>query len=106
MARKRKQAAGTRAGAPRRQQTLLEPSASGEVRSAAPFAVTTDGAVFINVSELGQVDPKRLTDRAIFVGAELTGPERRRVRARLKDVSDELCARLVGALRPRRKPVG
>ena len=104
MARTRKQAAGTRAGASRSHHRALDSSASTLVRSAASFAVTTDGAVFINVGELWRLDPATLAGRTLFVGAELTGPERRRVRERLKDASDELCARVAGALSPRRAP--
>ena len=99
----RNQPAGTRAGASQPQQASLDPSTLPQARSAAPFAVTTDGAVFINIGELGQVDPEKLAGRTLFVGAELTSPERRGVRERLKDAGDELCAKVAGALRPRRK---
>ena len=105
MARKRKQAAGTRAGASQPQQASLDPNALPQARSAAPFAVTTDGTVFINIGELGQIDPEKLAGRTLFVGAALTSPERRGIRERLKDASDELCAKVAGALRPRRKPI-
>ena len=67
-------------------------------RSAAPFAVTSDGVVLINVDALEALDGAVLSGRALFIGAELKGREKTLARQRLHDVADEVYAKLVGSL--------
>jgi hypothetical protein len=66
------------------------------------LAVTLDGTIFINTDVLPGLGITELKDRKLFVGAELKKPERRILRSHVDEASSELCARILGALAPRR----
>jgi hypothetical protein len=72
----------------------------------APFAVTSDGTVLVNVGEFDGVetveDAVTLTKGAqVFIGVPLTGTEVRRLLEQLGHGHREAAAHLIGA-RPRR----
>jgi hypothetical protein len=69
-------------------------------RSQAPFAVTSDGTLLLNVDALDPLDAAALEadDRTLFVGAELRGQEASLARATLDDAGHDLRSRIVGAL--------
>jgi hypothetical protein len=73
----------------------------------APFAVTSDGAVFVNVGEFDGVETvenavivaKRKGSR-VFIGIELTKAEVRRLLAQVGHGHREAAAYVVGGRRP------
>ena len=83
-------------------------------RSQAPYAVASDGMMFINVSTVGSreidLDAVLLAGRPLFIGAGLTGKEESLARTILEDASHEMRARIVGAMLKKRpgkeKPEG
>lgn len=86
-------------------RTVLLPQAvTSSPRCPAPFAVATDGTLLINVGAVEAIPLAKLRGRRLFIGAELFPVERRRIRFHLSELGDEMCAKLVGALRGRRKP--
>lgn len=76
----------------------------------APFAVTSDGSLFLNVAVIASateldsvVRAAAHEKRAIFIGVMLTPEEADFAMARLDNAADEAAARIVGA-RARRRP--
>lgn len=76
----------------------------------APFAVTSDGTLFVNVAKLtpatdfGSVAQAAQEEkRAVFIGVMLSPDEAEFVMARLDNAADETAARLVGQRRRRKR---
>ncbi|NUQ76747.1 MAG: hypothetical protein HUU21_24695 [Polyangiaceae bacterium] len=74
------------------------------LRSAEPFAVTTDGSVYINIDALEAIDTAQLKDRKLFIGAELGPGERHLAEELLNNAGHELAAKIAGPLTRRRTP--
>jgi hypothetical protein len=77
-------------------------SSSGPARSEAPFAVTSDGALLINIDALDAIDAETLQGRTFFIGAELAEGERELARKLLDSAGHELRSKIVWALAPNR----
>jgi hypothetical protein len=69
-------------------------------RSQAPFAVTSDGTLLLNVDALDPLDVAALEaqGRTIFIGAELQGHEGVLARRILDNVGHDVRSRIAGAL--------
>ena len=74
----------------------------------APFAVTSNGTLFVNVAKLtaatdfdSVVRAAQEEKRAVFIGVMLSPEEVQFVMARLDNAADEAVARLVGQRRRR-----
>ena len=74
----------------------------------APFALTSDGTLFVNVAKLtaatefeSVVRAAQEEERAVFIGVMLSPDEAEFVMARLDNAADETAARLVGQRRRR-----
>jgi hypothetical protein len=77
-------------------------ASGGPARSSAPFAITSDGALLINIDALDAIDAERLAGRTFFIGAELAEGEQRLARELLDGAGHELRSKIVWALAPRR----
>lgn len=76
----------------------------------APFAVTSDGTLFVNVAKLTTatdfesiVRAAHEEKRAVFIGVRVSPSEADFVKARLDNAADETAARIVGQRRRRRR---
>lgn len=76
----------------------------------APFVVTSDGTLFVNVAKLTTateldaiVQAAHEEERAVFIGVMLSPKEAEYVMGRLDDAADEAAARIVGQRRRRRR---
>lgn len=69
-------------------------------RNQAPFAVTSDGTLLLNVDALDPLDAAALEaqGRTLFVGAELRGREASLAREILDNAGHDLRSRIAGAL--------
>jgi hypothetical protein len=72
-------------------------SGGGPARSEAPFAVTSDGALLINIDALDAIDAERLEGRTFFIGAELAEGEQQLARELLDGAGHELRSKIVWA---------
>jgi hypothetical protein len=79
-----------------------KPSGQGvrPARNQAPYAVTSDGTLLMNVDALDPLDAAALEadGRTLFVGAELRGREASLARAILDNAGHDLRSRIAGAL--------
>jgi len=84
----------------------LQTAEQTQPRSEAPYAVASDGVMFINVSTIGSreidLDEVLLAGRPLFIGAGLTEKEEHLARTILEDASHEMRARIVGAMLKKR----
>lgn len=76
----------------------------------APFAVTSDGTMFVNVTQFAAatdlesvVQAAQEDKRAVFVGVMLSPGEAEFAMARLDNAADETAARIVGQRRRRKR---
>ena len=76
----------------------------------APFAVTSDGTLFVNVAKLTTatdvesiVRAAHEEKRAVFIGVMVSPSEADFVMARLDNAADETASRIVGQRRRRRR---
>jgi hypothetical protein len=76
----------------------------GISNSSAPFAVTSDGALLINIDALDAIDAGKLEGRTFFIGAELAEGERELAREFLDGAGHELRSKIVWALAAHRAP--
>jgi hypothetical protein len=94
------------AKAPASQPRLVRAGAvgGGPARSSAPFAVTSDSALLINIDALDAIDAERLEGRAFFIGAELAEGERQLAHELLDGAGHELRSKIVWTLAAPRAP--
>jgi hypothetical protein len=88
--------------ASRFQRVRTRALANAPHRSTAPFGVTADGVMLVNIDALDSVDIAELKNRKVFIGVELPARERTLARRMLGEIGHELGARIAGALAPRR----
>lgn len=102
MAKNSSKTAQTSKRASRFQRDRTRAIANAPHRSTAPFGVTADGAMLVNIDTLDVVDVSELKNRKLFIGVELPARERTLARRMLDEIGHELGARIAGALAPRR----
>jgi hypothetical protein len=96
----KKNAAVAKAKAPASRPRLVRTGTvdTGPARSPAPFAVTSDGALLINIDALDAIDAGKLKGRTFFIGAELAEGEQQLARELLDGAGHELRSKIVWAL--------
>jgi hypothetical protein len=82
---------------------LVELAASPK-RSSAPFALSVEGKLLINIDVLDIIDPAALEGRCLFVGAELDEVEQELAAKVLTEAGHDLRAQIAWAMAKERPP--